>query len=282
VVCLNAVPLLLAGRIPKWPTGADCKSAGLRLHWFESSSYHHFNKSAENRFCVVFLQAFPSRRGTVKQHQLNSLTPENAYIFRITHISNVPWILDHGLHCRNSGTFDPNYQEIGNPELIGKRASRVVPIAPGGTLSDYIPFYFTPYSPMLLNIKTGHGGVKQQTMNDIVILVSSLRALAAQAISFVFTDRHAYLQTAEFHSDLARLDCIPWNLLQNRDFRREPERPDKMERYQAEALIYQQLPIRKLAGIICYGGTQQSQLDGQIAKRQQTLKVAARPSWYFK
>jgi hypothetical protein len=30
------------GRIPKWPTGADCKSAGLRLHWFESSSYHHF------------------------------------------------------------------------------------------------------------------------------------------------------------------------------------------------------------------------------------------------
>src|SRR5204863_4111894 len=29
------------GRIPKWPTGADCKSAGLRLHWFKSSSYHH-------------------------------------------------------------------------------------------------------------------------------------------------------------------------------------------------------------------------------------------------
>jgi hypothetical protein len=29
------------GRIPKWPTGADCKSAGLRLRWFESSSYHH-------------------------------------------------------------------------------------------------------------------------------------------------------------------------------------------------------------------------------------------------
>src|SRR5205814_1554108 len=32
---------LTSGRIPKWPTGADCKSAGLRLRWFESSSYHH-------------------------------------------------------------------------------------------------------------------------------------------------------------------------------------------------------------------------------------------------
>ena len=31
-----------SGRLPKWPTGADCKSAGLRLRWFESITYHHF------------------------------------------------------------------------------------------------------------------------------------------------------------------------------------------------------------------------------------------------
>src|ERR1017187_8193245 len=29
------------GRILKWPTRADCKSAGLRLRRFESFSYHH-------------------------------------------------------------------------------------------------------------------------------------------------------------------------------------------------------------------------------------------------
>ena len=33
------------GRLPKWPTGADCKSAGLRLRWFESITYHHSHKS---------------------------------------------------------------------------------------------------------------------------------------------------------------------------------------------------------------------------------------------
>src|ERR1051325_7079057 len=33
-------PELAVGRIPKWPTGADCKSAGSRLRWFESISYH--------------------------------------------------------------------------------------------------------------------------------------------------------------------------------------------------------------------------------------------------
>ena len=30
------------GRIPEWPNGADCKSAGLCLRWFESIFAHHF------------------------------------------------------------------------------------------------------------------------------------------------------------------------------------------------------------------------------------------------
>src|SRR5690606_7268754 len=35
------------GGIPKRPTGADCKSAGLRLRWFESTSLHHSAPRAE-------------------------------------------------------------------------------------------------------------------------------------------------------------------------------------------------------------------------------------------
>lgn len=86
------------------------------------------------------------------------LNPEKALIFRIVHRDNIPWILDHGLHCRNSTTFDPNYVDIGNVDLIGKRGGHPVPKPPGGTLNDYIPFYFTPFSIMLFNIKTGWGG----------------------------------------------------------------------------------------------------------------------------
>ena len=28
------------GHIPEWPNGADCKSAGFRLRWFESICAH--------------------------------------------------------------------------------------------------------------------------------------------------------------------------------------------------------------------------------------------------
>jgi len=134
--------------------------------------------------------------------QLPFLTPENALIFRITHIRNVPWILDHGLHCQSSAVRDPEFVEIGIRDLIAQRAQQVVPIPPGGMLSDYIPLYFTPRSVMLLKIVTGHGNVQLVPHRDIVIFVASLRTLAAQDIRFLLTDRHASLAAAQFTNNL--------------------------------------------------------------------------------
>jgi hypothetical protein len=48
----------LDGRLPKWPTGADCKSAGLRLRWFESSTYHHLKSFPEPSFPPLFSVSF--------------------------------------------------------------------------------------------------------------------------------------------------------------------------------------------------------------------------------
>src|SRR4051794_6475963 len=104
------------------------------------------------------------------------LNSEKALIFRIVHRDNLADVLDEGCRCRNLNAGRP-YTEIGNQELIQRRTGREVPIAPGGTLSDYVPFYFTPYSPMLYNIKTGYGGIPKKPMSEIAILVSSLRDL---------------------------------------------------------------------------------------------------------
>lgn len=173
-----------------------------------------------------------------------TLTPEKALIFRITHRDNLPWILKNGLQCQSSGVSDPNFVSIGNPELIAARARRVVRIAPGGTLADYIPFYFTPLTPMLLNIKTGYGGIRRRQNDEIVILVSALSELKRHGVRYLFTDRHAKLETAKFCDDDSRLaDVVPFDLLQRRDFQRDPENPDKVERYQAEALAHGHVPV---------------------------------------
>lgn len=209
------------------------------------------------------------------------LTPEKALIFRIIHRDNVPWILDNGLHCKSSNVLDPNFVEIGNRDLISKRDKHPVAPPPSGTLSDYVPFYFTPFSPMMYNIKTGWGGIRQRNNDEIVIMVSSLRTLQAKHIPFLFTDRHAYLVAAQFYSDLARLDQIDWDMLQRRDFRNDPDDPSKKERYQAEALVHKHLPVEALSGLVCYNDDVLKSLNAALAQRNRTMTVVKKPDWYF-
>lgn len=212
---------------------------------------------------------------------MSLLDPAKALIFRITHVNNVAWILANGLHCSNSQHSDPNYVAIGNSEIITRRATRIVPIAPGGTLGDYVPFYFTPHSPMLLNIKTGKLGVTQRPMSEIAILVSSLPELQKQRVPFVFTDRHAVLEAAEFHNSLNRLDRIDWPRLQARDFKRDPDDPGKFERYQAEALVHRHVPTNAILGIICYTPQEQTKIETFCGSLDHRPQVLCRSGWYF-
>ena len=208
------------------------------------------------------------------------LNADKAFVFRIVHKNNMPYILTNGLHCRNSRAANSNYVNIGNVDLIDKRSRRLVQLQPGGTLNDYIPFYFTPYTPMLLNIKTGYNGVTKRPLSEIVILVSSLHKLRSIGAKFLFTDRHAYLSTARFFSEIANLDQIDWTILQRRDFRRDNEDLCKVERYQAETLVYGTLPIEGLVGILCYNNEVEAEVNEVIGIRDIELRAIAKPGWY--
>ena len=211
----------------------------------------------------------------------DDLTQANAYMFRIVHRDNIPWILDHGLHCKNSPTRDPNFVEIGNADLISKRHNHPVPSPPGGTLSDYVPFYFTPFSPMMYNIKTGWGGIRKRSNDEIVIMVSSLPRLVEQNVPFLFTDRHAYLVAAQFYSRLEHLDQIDWDMLQRRDFKNDLEDPSKKERYQAEALVHKHMPVASLFGVACYNDACVQTIENALASRKMTADVVKKSDWYF-
>jgi hypothetical protein len=113
------------------------------------------------------------------------------------------------------------------------------------------------------------------------MLVSSLHNLQAAGVPFLFTDRHAYLKAAQFHSEISRLDCIDWRLLQTRNFKRDPEDPEKLERYQAEALVYRHVPATALLGLVCFNETAAACVRRTLADRDMDLKVLSRPKWYL-
>lgn len=209
------------------------------------------------------------------------LNPEKALIWRIVHRDNLPWILDNGLYCGNSTVKSPTWVNIGNPELIDKRAHHPVPVAPSGVLNDYVPFYFTPFSPMLRNINTGWGGITKRTNEEIVILVSSLHHVAELELCYLFTDSHANYQWTNFYSTLDDLDKIDWPILQQRDFKRDPDDPGKFERYQAEALIHNHLPVAGLLGLFCYTEAVKQHVEQEVQRRQIKLPAYVRKEWYF-
>jgi hypothetical protein len=175
-----------------------------------------------------------------------SLNPERARLFRITHVANVPWILDHsGLHC------------------------------------DYVPFYFTPFSIMLYNIKTGHGGITRRENRDIVMLVSSVHRLRELGLSFLYTNQHAYPVDTEFYDGSGDLSQIDWALLQRRDFKTDDADPGKQSRYQAEALVHGHVPLNALLGIGCYDEDVKRSLDALCEARTLNLAIQPKPNWYF-
>lgn len=208
------------------------------------------------------------------------LNAQKALIFRITHRENIPWILRYGLHASNSNVLDPGFRAIGNADLINKRSTRPVSVGPGGMLSDYIPFYFTPFSIMMYNIHTGYN-VARVPNEDIVLLVSSLHRIAELQIPFVFTNQHAYPKFAGYYTDLACLDQIPWDQLNAKDFRHDPDDPGKKERYQAEALIWKHVPVQALLGICCHSDAVNQQIQAEITTLGLEITTQVQRGWYF-
>lgn len=210
------------------------------------------------------------------------LNPDKAYIFRITHRDNLAWILEHGLHAKNGAEIDPNFHKIGDYDLIDKRRSCHVQVGQGGTLSNYIPFYFTPLSIMAYNIRTGHRGIEHLPNADLLILFSSLHRLLELEVPFVFTDGHAYSATTQYFTDLADLQAIRWQILQERDFATDPDDPAKTVQYQAEALIWMHLPVEALLGICACTPEVQHEIENELTRRGLRVKAYAKEGWYFR
>jgi hypothetical protein len=133
---------------------------------------------------------------------------------------------------------------------------------------------------MMMNIFSGRG-VVQRTRRDICILVSSLPKLLEMEHDFVFTDRHAYTDLANFYNNLEDLETIDWEKIQDRDFRRDPEDPERFERYQAEALVYRHVPVGALIGVVCYSDPVKSEVVDLANELDIQIDIRTLPRWYL-
>ena len=207
--------------------------------------------------------------------------PNPTFIYRITHYKNLGFILQNGLCCPNHALKDPSFVNIGHKKLIDDRGKRNVPVQPRGTLNDYIAFYFTRKSPMLYLIAKHNVPDFAGDQSEIVYLVSRAQEIEGAKIPFVFTDRHAKLDFAQFGNSLSELTIVDWDVIASDIWSNTLALYDRKEKKQAEFLVYQQLPIGLVRGIVCQNKTILRIIEQTIQQSGVSLAAKCIPDWYY-
>jgi len=219
--------------------------------------------------------------------------PDPTWIFHITAIDNLAAISNSGqllakaeLVRRRVGHASIAYEHIQD-----RRARKVIPLAPGGVLHDYVPFHFAPRSPMLMTIHNGNVPDCPYRQGDIVHLAVTAQDVATAGLPFVFSNFHAVLDFAEFFNDLQALNRIDWPLFfespQQGGYCRywqndsSPRRMRRKETRQAEFLVHQRVPRSLIKGIAVYDDAAATRVGTVLQQAGWDVPVKVFPTWYY-
>ena len=204
------------------------------------------------------------------------------YCYRILHKNNLIHLLKHGLVNKHHKNSDPDFTPIGNLEIIDVRSTTPVRIASYGNIGDYVPFYYTTRSMMLFNIVTGYYAPKvpRRSKNEIIAVRCLITELAKQPKWF-FTDGQANDDNTEHYNDLNYLEKIDWNCIQSGDFTKSAADYDKQRRYQAEFLVYHEVPLECIEGICVYDAETEKWVKNELNKSGLEIPVYIHKHYFF-
>lgn len=199
------------------------------------------------------------------------------YAFRIIHIDNIPYIEKFGFVHIDSPFSAPDYINIGDAKVIAVRSQRNVK---GYNLSEYIPFYFGPRSPMLYVIQNGYNGVERIEAERIVYCVIRLDDIINSSKECIFTDGHALSVLTNYYekdqlksiNEIVKYEDVyssQWNSETDLDLKRRKE---------AELLMKSDLESDFIRGYVVFNNVAKQRLMSfGIAEN----RIAVNPNYYF-
>lgn len=177
---------------------------------------------------------------------------EKTYLFRMTHIENIPHILQHGITHSASANANPNFVPIGDGSLIATRNDFL--LNNGRRLGDYIPFYFRVRTPMLYVVQNGFNMVAPTLAENIVYCITSVQKIIEQQLDFVFTDGHAVdgFTTQYTVADIQNINTLlDWNAIRAKYWRDDNDL-DLKRRKEAEFLVSGDIASEVVLGYLTY------------------------------
>ena len=207
------------------------------------------------------------------------------WLYRVVHVDNLPTLLTRGgLHAPNATPRDGlSYRTIHNTNVQASRSVRAIPCGPGGSIHDYVPFYFGPLSVMLLNLHTGRVAGYNEGQRPLVYVVTSIPRVTAAGRPWVFSDGHGLAALTNWYDDPAFLHEVDWPLVGARYWADTPEDNDRKRRKQAEFLVWDHLPWSAVAGIAVLDPGMKAQVESTLSAYPvaASTRVLVRSGWYY-
>lgn len=212
--------------------------------------------------------------------------PVPTSIYRIIHIDNLPIYLHRNrLHAPNLMPKDGlTWKKIEDKTVQAKRYETALLKGPGGTILDYVPFYFGPRSPMLLRLATKYKVDYTGTQDEIIYLRSTVEEMVTRDRKFVYSDGHGLARFTKWFDDLAKLKELDWEVIYADQWNDTAELPDRERRKQAEFLVYQSCGWSRVLEIGVMTRTMKARVATVLKAHSQCKAppVSVREEWYYK
>lgn len=209
--------------------------------------------------------------------------PIPTQVVHFTHVDHLETVVENGLladtTAKSAGLLTV---EVGNQGIKDQRRRRAVPVAPGGVVADYVPFYFAPRSPMMSAIEHGRVPTYTAGCDDLIYLVTTVEQLEDLGLTVLYTDRNATLAFAKFSddsSDLATL--IDWELMRAKYWSNTDQDPERRERRMAECLAHEGVPWEAFSEVVARNEACAASARAVLARLGESTGVVVRPDWYF-
>lgn len=211
--------------------------------------------------------------------------PNPTPILRFIHVDNLELCLRRGgLHAPNHTPSDGlTYRTIHNVDIQAKRKIERVPCGPRGTIHDYVSFYFGQLSPMMLQLKTGQVPGYAEGQEPLIYLVVTAQAVQAAGLHFAFSDGHGIAAFTNWFDDLADLDKVDWNMVNQRYWSDNVNDMDRQRRKQAEFLVHRVCDWSLVDEVIVMTEAMKGRVEGVLAGSAKQLRrpVVVRRGWYY-
>lgn len=191
----------------------------------------------------------------------------------MTHLENIPHILQYGITHKNSSHANAAYKTIGDVSLITTRSTKRVYVDNGTLmqdgepiiLGDFIPFYFGVRMPMLYVMQHGGNFVLEATPpENVIYLVCHLLSVIKGQSCYYYSNGHATENLTSFF-DSSKLKELPmlinWEAVTTKYWSGEENLLLKWQK-QAEFLAKDDIAPDLIYGYVCYNMNARDKLVG--------------------